>query len=200
MSAPFEYPAISHTRRHGPVGYLDYESYRPWLRDEFAFRCVYCLLREVWGPAKGNYEIDHFVPTVYRADFMFEYDNLLYTCSTCNLSKGQAITPDPLTHLVAPEVRVSEDGSMDANTKDAKKLIDLLGLNRPSLRELRELWIRILRLAELHDQALKHRILSYPEHLPDLSVLRPPNGNNRLEGIEQSHFARRQRGELPPTY
>jgi hypothetical protein len=45
MSA-FRYPAAPHARRHGPQGYADAESYRPWLRDEFAFRCIYSLFRE----------------------------------------------------------------------------------------------------------------------------------------------------------
>jgi hypothetical protein len=42
----FTYPAEPHLRRHGPQGYVDAASYRPWLRDDFAFRCVYCLFRE----------------------------------------------------------------------------------------------------------------------------------------------------------
>ena len=46
---PFMYPGQSHVRRHGPAGYADYKRYRPWLRDEFTFRCVYCLKRERWG-------------------------------------------------------------------------------------------------------------------------------------------------------
>ena len=46
MNSPFEYPSSPHRRRHGPLGYADYASFRPWLRDEFSFRCVYCLLRE----------------------------------------------------------------------------------------------------------------------------------------------------------
>jgi hypothetical protein len=33
----FTYPAEPHRRRHGPQGYADAASYRPWLRDEFAF-------------------------------------------------------------------------------------------------------------------------------------------------------------------
>jgi hypothetical protein len=45
----FTYPAQPHIRRHGTRGYAALESYSPWLRDEFAFRCVYCLLREQWG-------------------------------------------------------------------------------------------------------------------------------------------------------
>ena len=29
-----------HVRCHAPKGYQDYRSYKPWLRDEFPFRCV----------------------------------------------------------------------------------------------------------------------------------------------------------------
>ena len=35
----FEYPSELHVRRHGPRGYRDYRSYKPWLRDEFDFCC-----------------------------------------------------------------------------------------------------------------------------------------------------------------
>jgi hypothetical protein len=51
---PFDYPAVPLVRSHGPLGYSDYESYRAWLRDEFAFRCVYCLSREQWGRVTGE--------------------------------------------------------------------------------------------------------------------------------------------------
>jgi hypothetical protein len=44
----FIYPHHPHVRRHSPRGYRDYRSYKPWLRDEFDFRCVYCLWRERW--------------------------------------------------------------------------------------------------------------------------------------------------------
>jgi hypothetical protein len=200
MTAPFTYPAVPHAWRHGPRGYADYESYRPWLRDEFAFRCAYCLIRETWGPFKGVYALDHFLPVAARPDLALEYDNLLYGCVSCNLSKGSLRTPDPLTNLLDPVVQVSEDGEIHASTAQARKLIDLLGLNRPRLREFRELWIRIVRLAGLHDPALARRLLAYPDDLPDLSTLRPPQGNTRPDGIPQSHLARRQRGELPDTY
>jgi hypothetical protein len=46
----FDYPSLPHARRHGPQGYADYKHYKPWLRDEFSFRCVYCLCRETWLP------------------------------------------------------------------------------------------------------------------------------------------------------
>jgi len=45
---PFIFPSVAHVRKHGPVGYTDFTTYKPWLRDEFQFRCVYCLERERW--------------------------------------------------------------------------------------------------------------------------------------------------------
>lgn len=43
---PFRFAAAPHVRKHGPGGYEMYQSYKDWLRDEFTFRCVYCLERE----------------------------------------------------------------------------------------------------------------------------------------------------------
>lgn len=197
MTTPFNYPPAAHVRRHGPRGYSDYESYRPWLRDEFAFRCVYCLIREMWGPVRAAYALDHFLPVVMRPDLALEYDNLLYACVSCNLGKGRQKTPNPLSILLDSDVKVGEDGRIRAKTSHARKLVELLGLNRPRLQEFRELWIQIIRLAETTDPALCRRLLGFPADLPDLSVLRPPEGNRRPDGVSQSHFARRERGDLP---
>lgn len=60
MVQPYVYPAEPHQRRHGPAGYASYEEYRPWLEDEFCFRCVYCLKRMVWAPT-DVWTIDHLV-------------------------------------------------------------------------------------------------------------------------------------------
>ncbi len=40
----FDYPESQQERVHEPAGYVSYESFRPWLRDEFTFRCV-CRVR-----------------------------------------------------------------------------------------------------------------------------------------------------------
>src|SRR5438445_783907 len=70
---PFTYPSAPLVRRHGPVGYLDTSSFRPWLRDEFGFRCVYCLRRERWEPDLGVFEIDHFAPVSQSPDLRVAY-------------------------------------------------------------------------------------------------------------------------------
>src|SRR5437764_1423039 len=124
MTAPFDYPDAVHVRRHGPRGYTDYESYRPWLRDEFAFRCVYCLTREAWGPLIGVFALDHFVPVTIRPDWEREYDNLLYACVSCNLSKGRLQPPDPSVALLATTVSVTMDGLLLPKTLEAGRVIE----------------------------------------------------------------------------
>jgi hypothetical protein len=39
-------------------------------------------------------------------------------------------------------------------------------------------------------------LLAFPADLPDLAVLRPPDGNVRSDGIADSYFERRRRGDL----
>jgi hypothetical protein len=200
MTAPFTYPAARHRRRHGPRCYANLESYRPWLRDDFAFRCVYCLVREAWGSFTGLYAIDHFVPVAIRPDKALDYGNLLYSCAACNLIKTTHRVPDPTAVLLDPEVRVTEDGVLDADTPAARRLIKILDLNRPRLRQYREVWIGISRLAAAADPDLHRRLIGFPDDLPNLKRLRPPGGNTRPEGVNTSYFARRQCGTLPETY
>jgi len=197
---PFTYPATAHVRRHGPQGYADPDSFRPWLRDEFSFRCVYCLLREQWGQVRGFYAIEHFRAVAQHPDRALDYDNLLYACSGCNAVKGARTVPDPLTVLTGPGVRVTEDGRIHADSLEAAQLIELLGLDTEQLTEFRMLWMGIVSLAKQHEPALYQKLMGYPADLPDLAALRPPGGNTRPGGIEQSCCARRQTGTLPVIY
>jgi hypothetical protein len=72
------YPSVSHERRHGPHGYADYRTYKPWSRDEFTFRRVYCLPREVWYPnGYEEFAVEHFAAKSIVPDQSGEYDNLL---------------------------------------------------------------------------------------------------------------------------
>src|SRR5215203_1392514 len=91
---PFAYSTTCHTRKHGPSGYTDYKSYRAWLRDEFSFRCVFCLKREQW-PLTGPWDIDHLAPQSSHPWDRLDYENLLYVCHHCNSIKNARITPDP---------------------------------------------------------------------------------------------------------
>jgi hypothetical protein len=130
-----------------------------------------------------------------------DYDNLLYACASCNFAKGARALPDPLTALTAALVRVEEDGTIHAiDNSEVARLIDLLGLDCPDYNAFRKLWIDIVALARWENPDLYQRVMGYPESLPNLRRCKPPGGNSRPAGVEQSAFARRKRGELPPRY
>jgi hypothetical protein len=193
---PFTYPSAPLVRRHGPMGYLDYGSFRPWLRDEFACRCVFCLRRERWEPNLTVFEIDHLAPVSHAPELRLAYWNLLYSCTTCNAAKRDQLLPDATAVFLSTSLLVEADGRLLGQTHEARRLIRLLDLNDPMFVTWRMRMIRIVALARQHDPALFRNLLAYPDDLPDLSTLRPPEGNTRPEGIVGSHFERCQRGEL----
>lgn len=196
----FTYPLHPHIRRHGPRGYAHVESFRPWLRDEFSFRCVYCLLREQWGLVKGVFGVDHFLAVALHRTKALSYDNMLYACVTCNGAKGKRLLPNPEQVLIADSVQVHEDGSIEGKTPDARRLIRVLGLDDPEYTDFRLLWLGIVALAQEHDSELYERLMGYPDDLPKLASLRAPKGNSRREGVRETYFARRHQGTLAKTY
>lgn len=200
MTIPFIYPPAAHVRRHGPAGYADHAGYRQWLRDEFSFRCVYCLLREQWGRVGGMFDIDHFLPVAKRPDLAAHYDNLLYACTSCNLAKRDLEIPNPLTLLTSANVQVSEDGRLHTENADAACLLEILGLDTDDAVEFRMTWIGIVALVAAGNPELHRKLMGYPDDLPDLRRLRPPDGNTRPEGVSASCHARHERGDLPETY
>ncbi len=205
MTEPFQYPAIAHVRRHGPAGYAGYESCRPWLRDEFAFRCVYCLWRETWGKTRGAFHIDHRTAVSVEPDRVTEYDNLIYACASCNLAKLAVAIPDPLSAMVADAISVEADVEIDAvgtittRSSEAERIVELLDLNSDEEIETRAQFIQLIALLAESRPETYRKWMGFPTDLPDLSRYGPPN-NTRPDGVTQSHFARKQRGELPETY
>jgi hypothetical protein len=166
------------------------------LRDEFSFRCVYCLKRETWETPIGGFDIDHVIPQSTDERQTMLYRNLVYSCHGCNLRRGNHPISDPEVHLTSLSAYVGLDGFMTALTHEARDIIDRLLLNSPAMVEYRRQWNRIVRLAIEHDEKLLFRVMGYPSELPDLESLQPPS-NERPEGIDQSVHARRQRGDLP---
>lgn len=195
----FDYPESRSERTHGPDGYLSYESFRPWLRDEFTFRCVYCLKRETWGQVTGEFELDHFEPQSLAPDRTLDYFNLVYACRRCNSVKLDQPIDDPFSILSSDVVVLLPDGVLFSNSTDGDRLIRQIDLNSPALCRWRVMWMRIVDLAKERDADLYQQLTGFPEDLPDLGCLRPPN-NSRPEGIEISWYAKQQRGQLPESY
>jgi hypothetical protein len=205
---PFAYTAAPHVRRHAPAGYRDYRDFKPWLRDEFEFRCAYCLQREMWSRERqAVLSVDHILPRSEDPAGLLdcEYANLLYACTRCNSARQDIRVLDPTAAAMAEHVRVEADGTMTGLSEDGHFLIELLHLNAgPAVGERNRIG-RIVRRAAAFPgddeaQADFRAAFGYPEDLPDLGSLRPPLGNPLAENAKDSYFARRAAGRLPETY
>jgi len=178
----------------------DYNSYRDWLRDEFAFRCVYCLHREQWNNRGGAFHVEHFVPASVDQDGECEYSNLLYACATCNETK-QAILglPNPCQVAFNDCLRVMADGRIDALNSDGEKLKQVLRLDSEKNVRDRYRWMRTLAALRAKEPDLYQEYMGFPVDLPDLRTKQAPE-NTKPDGAVNCYFALRERGELPVTY
>jgi hypothetical protein len=203
---PFAYPAEAHQRRHGPAGYTDYQAYKPWLRDEFTFRCVYCLFREMWYPDRqASFSVDHIEPQVSAPDRIGDYANMVYACTACNSAKQEDKVLDPTVTPLGQHLRAHADGSIEALTVEGQDLIDQLGLADESLALVRRYYLDIIALKREHPKDPRvHRLFmqsfGYPDDLPDLTKLRPPGGNLRKGSASTCFHRRRAESTLPAYY
>ena len=198
----FEYPTSPHIRRHGPGGYQDYESYRDWLRDEFMFRCVYCLHREQWYDRGATFHIDHFFPVAVDPNGNLVYINLLYACATCNNAKRDLLgIPNPCNIAFADCVRIKETSEVDALNVAGESLVKKLRLNSVKNVQYRFRWMRMLATLQTSNPELYREFMAFPDELPDLRVKakRVPL-NSKSGSAVDCCFALRERGELPAIY
>jgi hypothetical protein len=211
---PFAYPAEPQRRRHGPAGYANYEEYKPWLRDEFTFRCVYCLERELWYPDRAaSFSADHVEPQKEAPHRVCDYTNLVYACTRCNSLKRHLRLIDPTAVAFGKHLWVDDSGlvrPVEADGKpsrDGEFLIRLLHLNGNSALDTRR--FRLTMLALKRDFSTDDRVdrlfrqsFAYPplDDLPDLRSLRPPGGNSLAENVETCCYERRRASALADVY
>ena len=158
-----------------------------------------CLHRETW-PTTSAFEVDHLIPVSERPDLECRYTNLLYVCRRCNNLKTDLPIPDPCSIAYGSCLRVHEDGTIEALDDDGRTLVRILRLDRPDRVKQRRMIIETASDIQKAGNARRLREwLGFPEDLDDLRKSSPP-ANYRLEGIEESWFARRERDELPEIY
>ena len=183
----FRYSCDLHARKHGPDGYDNYQTFKPWLRDEFTFRCVYCLERERWYPnGHHSFGVDHVKPKTDFPDLECDYENLLYACNRCNSAKGVHLLCDPTEEGLGHHLVVDDCGQISSKTELGGLMITVLGLDSPQLADTRQTYIAIEQLSKTHPEDEDVRKLyfdafGYPHDMPDLLTLRPRN-NSRPEG------------------
>jgi hypothetical protein len=228
LPAAFSYPSRPHSRRHGPR-YRRYQPFKPWLRDEFTFRCVYCLFRERWYPSgQDHFSVEHVTAKAIDPGRECDYDNLVYACLRCNSLKLVSRLLDPCADGYGAHLRVRSDGSIEGLTIDGARLIEQLRLDETRRNEWRGRMLKALRRIEKAlrppvwrrlwnslvgsgEQALPPGApldtvdevtawLGFPDDLPDLGAQPPRGGNSRPGGLAESYFAWRHEGRLPRLY
>jgi len=107
---PFAYPKSRHRRKLSPPAYSTYKPYKPYLREEFGSRCVYCCLPDgLKGP--DAFGVDHYRPRKRFPALATTYSNLFYCCNCCNSRKSQfwpsaeqlrnqEFVPNPCDHVM----------------------------------------------------------------------------------------------------
>ncbi len=207
MRVPYEALApTSGVSVHELLGYRDYRDYKPWLRDDFVFRCVFCLEREAWYPnGAGSFGVDHLVPQSKDRNLICEYGNLVYACNRCNAARQDAPVPDPTRTALGTLLQVHDDGTISAVTPEGQDLIDLLHLDKAAALAVRQRVLRVLALAKAQlGNPQVHQVFvdtfGFPADLPDLRNHRPPGGNARRGSEETCSFVLRAQGELPEVY
>lgn len=142
--------------------YKDYKKYKPHLRKDFLYGCVYCFIHEnEWGGLR-HFHVEHFRPKSLFPELITEYDNLLYACDVCNIYKGNDWPGDnlhgncylnPCEHDYDDHFQVSViTWKIGGLTLPARYMIERLHLNRRHLLMLRQ---KRAREEEIH-QRIQH--------------------------------------------
>ncbi|MFT5466127.1 MAG: hypothetical protein ACI8UO_001225 [Verrucomicrobiales bacterium] len=175
----FRYPESPLRRKFDPCVYSDPASFKPWLRVEFEFRCVYCLFREAWYPTGDQaFSVDHLAPKSRFPDRLTDYSNLVYACCHCNSAKRDMLdVPDPCLIAYGDHLEVVDGGEIQGLTPVGLDLIRICQLDRPRLTSFRRRMIGLFdQLAGASSEQaaeLRTRYFGPPVNAPDLSVLRP---------------------------
>lgn len=204
---PYRYPKTRHIRRHAPAGYAKHGYYQPWLEDEFVFRCVYCLKRQVWAPT-DIWSADHLIPQCDAPELECDYDNLVLSCQWCNSRKSNCSVLSPTVVAYGSCLKLDdESGEVNAVSVDGvvseqgEDLIRVLKLNHPKQVKERLKTLKNLKVMHEHAPEVWREMMGYPKDLPNLGRKIPPGGNAKeIEGIASSYYERQRRGELPDVY
>lgn len=191
--SPFTYPKTPLKRRHAPVYENHWEPYRDWLRDEFEFRCVYCLRRERWIGRFANFDIDHIVPRE-SGGAALDYGNLAYACHRCNVAKSKRSVPHPENVAYGKCVEVDDEGNIRWLNREGRLLVRSVRLDEEDITERRKHDLRYLCYLYRNNRELFHEHMSAPDELPDLRRKRADT-NSKPDSWKTSAHARKMKAK-----
>ena len=161
IANPFLYPEAKHRRRLSPGPFSDYRTFKPYLREEFRGKCVYCRVPDGLMKPEG-FCVEHYRPRKRFPELECAYTNLFYACNGCNNKKGiywpsgeesakGIVLLNPCDMVMSEHVRF-RGATVMPRSKQGEFFIDWLQLN-----ELRSVKYRsyLLALIKSHVEALR---------------------------------------------
>lgn len=121
--------------------------YKPYLQKDFHGRCCYCNMPE--DLLTVPYHVEHFIPESafkgIKDSLMTDYNNLMWSCPKCNLSKGDKFSGDirqnnkienklfynPVETDYNNIFYRNELGGIDSDDPKGREMIKILKLYRP---------------------------------------------------------------------
>lgn len=127
----------------------EYEAYRPYLRQDFEYRCAYCLRHEFFFGGGEAGEIDHHRPRHLFPGLTAQYGNLYWSCRRCNAVKGGKWPSaeqigrglrflDPCAEDHDDHWRTRADGTLEPVTSIGQYTVRQMRLDRPTLTQFRQ--------------------------------------------------------------
>lgn len=138
-------------RRRDIISKSDYKDYIQELQEDFCGICGYCGKSE--KVTKNAFEIDHFTPKSLAPELEKEYNNLVYSCYTCNRKKsnkwptndkticndGKIGFVDPASKDYDKHLTRQEDGTIEGITELGKYMCDTVF--KFQIRPMKEIWL-----------------------------------------------------------
>lgn len=137
-----------------PKRYVTYKSKKckKYLEKDFNHECAYCKFKEILSINRDGWEIDHFKPVSKFKNWegIDKYENLFYSCKTCNNNKDNEWSETLLNpckdDIYGVHIRENEAREMIPLTERGKEYIETLKINatqsvlrRKKLAELKKL-------------------------------------------------------------
>jgi len=152
-------------RRKTKKKFSDYRKYKPWLREDFKYACVYCSIHEGEFGGFHNFHVEHFKPKSKFPTLETEYINLLYACWRCNSFKGEdwpSNNPlksgrgylNPCKYDYEEYFIIDKDEVITGKVKVVTYMIERLHLNCYFLIEVRK------KRREIHESIKKYRLIT----------------------------------------
>lgn len=184
-STPFLYPQSKHRRKFSPE-YKTNTSYKPYLREEFNKKCVYCCMPDFLK--KESFGVDHYRPKIKFRELEWEYSNLFYACNACNSRKGDSwpteeqlkakiFIPNPCDHIMFNHLKFSGI-KVETRSNAGKYADEILDLNDDDILGYREQIVNLI-------ENLMINLKEYEKTISDLNNLLKDIEKEKVDKIEK---------------